>query len=56
MAENTETGRISKLMAQGPNLATPLTRKFDKFSRNLLYIILGVATLTFAVRVENRFL
>lgn len=49
IAENTETGRISKLMDRGPNLATPLTRKFDKFSRNLLYIILGVAALTFAV-------
>jgi cation-transporting P-type ATPase F len=45
----TETGRISKLMEEGTQLTTPLTRKFDKFSRNLLYIILGVATLTFAV-------
>lgn len=45
----TETGRISRLMEQQTNLSTPLTRKFDKFSRTLLYIILGVAAFTFAV-------
>jgi cation-transporting P-type ATPase F len=45
----TETGRISQLMEQRNILKTPLTRKFDKFSRTLLYIILGIASLTFAV-------
>jgi cation-transporting ATPase F len=45
----TETGRISQLMDQQTNLSTPLTRKFDKFSRTLLYIILAVAAFTFAV-------
>jgi Ca2+-transporting ATPase len=49
IGEATETGRISQLMEQKTNLSTPLTRKFDKFSRTLLYIILGVAALTFAV-------
>jgi cation-transporting P-type ATPase F len=49
IAQETETGRISQLMEQQTNLKTPLTRKFDKFSRTLLYIILGVAALTFAV-------
>jgi cation-transporting P-type ATPase F len=49
IADSTETGRISQLMEQHTNLTTPLTRKFDKFSRTLLYIILGVAALTFAV-------
>jgi Ca2+-transporting ATPase len=49
IGETTETGRISQLMEQHTNLSTPLTRKFDKFSRTLLYIILGVAALTFAV-------
>ncbi|AFZ18474.1 cation-transporting P-type ATPase [Allocoleopsis franciscana] len=49
IGEATETGRISQLMEQHANLSTPLTRKFDKFSRTLLYIILGVAALTFAV-------
>ena len=47
--ETTETGRISQLIEQSTNLTTPLTRKFDKFSRTLLYIILAVAALTFAV-------
>jgi len=49
IGEATETGRISQLITQGTSLKTPLTRKFDKFSRKLLYIILGIATLTFAV-------
>ncbi|WP_347404137.1 cation-transporting P-type ATPase [Nodosilinea sp. P-1105] len=45
---NTETGRISKLMEESTNLVTPLTRKFDRFSKTLLYVILAVAALTFA--------
>ncbi|OKH24117.1 carbonate dehydratase [Hydrococcus rivularis NIES-593] len=49
IAQETETGRISQLMEQQTLLKTPLTRKFDKFSRVLLYIILAVAALTFAV-------
>lgn len=49
IGEATETGRISQLMEQGSSLSTPLTRKFDKFSRKLLYVILGIAALTFAV-------
>jgi cation-transporting ATPase F len=49
IADATETGRISQLIEQGTSLATPLTRKFDKFSRTLLYVILGIAALTFAV-------
>jgi cation-transporting P-type ATPase F len=46
---HTETGRISQLMEQSSALVTPLTRKFDRFSKTLLYIILAVAALTFAV-------
>lgn len=49
IGEDTETGRISQLMDKQDNLTTPLTRKFDKFSRTLLYVILGVAAFTFAV-------
>jgi cation-transporting P-type ATPase F len=45
----TETGRISQLMQQHTDLSTPLTRKFNKFSQNWLYMVLGLATLTFAV-------
>ncbi|MBD0384960.1 MAG: cation-transporting P-type ATPase [Nostoc sp. C3-bin3] len=49
IGDATETGRISQLMEQGNTLKTPLTRKFDKFSRTLLYIILGIAAFMFAV-------
>ena len=43
----TETGRISKLMEESGGLATPLTRKFERFSKTLLYVILGIAAATF---------
>ncbi len=46
---NTEVGRISEAMENRVNLSTPLTRKFAKFSRTLLYAILTLATLTFAI-------
>ncbi len=49
IAEATETGRISQLVEQGSSLKTPLTRKLEKFSWRLLYIILGLAACTFAV-------
>ena len=51
---NTETGRISQLMEQHIDIATPLTRKFDKFSQNWLYFVLGLATLCFAVGLSFR--
>lgn len=48
-AEATEVGQISQSMEQRVNLSTPLTRKFAKFSRILLYGILTLAALTFAI-------
>jgi cation-transporting P-type ATPase F len=51
---NTETGKISALMQQHSHLATPLTRKFDKFSKNWLRIVLALATLTFVVALSSR--
>ncbi len=48
-AEATEVGQISRSMNRGVNLSTPLTHKFAKFSRLLLYAILALATLTFAI-------
>lgn len=48
-ADKTEVGQISQSMAQRVSLSTPLTRKFAKFSRLLLYGILFLATLTFAI-------
>jgi cation-transporting P-type ATPase F len=49
IANQTETGRISQLMEQSSGLETPLTRKIEQFSQSQLYIILGLAALTFTV-------
>ncbi|MEM9087700.1 MAG: HAD-IC family P-type ATPase [Cyanobacteria bacterium P01_F01_bin.53] len=48
-AHATEVGKISKSMQQRVNLTTPLTRKFAKFSRLLLYCVLILAALTFTI-------
>jgi len=45
----TETGRISRLIAHAVDLSTPLTRKIERFSAVMLYVILGLAAFTFAV-------
>ncbi|MEH2066733.1 MAG: cation-transporting P-type ATPase [Nostoc sp.] len=49
IADATETGRISQLIESSTGLKTPLTRNIDKFSKTLLYVILGLAALTFAI-------
>jgi cation-transporting P-type ATPase F len=51
IADRTETGRISQLIEHSSSLETPLTRKIEQFSRAQLYIILGLAALTFAVAI-----
>ncbi|MEM8672476.1 MAG: cation-transporting P-type ATPase [Cyanobacteria bacterium P01_G01_bin.67] len=48
-ANQTEVGQISQSMEQRVSLTTPLTRKFAKFSRTLLYVVLTLAAFTFAV-------
>lgn len=53
IGEMTEAGHLSQLMQQSTSLETPLTRKIDKFSRTLLYVILGLAAFTFAVGVAQ---
>ena len=50
-ADATETGRISGLIASAPEIATPLTKKMGEFARLLLWVILGLAALTFVVGV-----
>lgn len=50
----TETGKISSLIEQRVDLSTPLTRKFNQFSQNWLFFVLGMATLTFAVGLGQR--
>ncbi len=44
---DTEIGRISQLISTAQKLETPLTRKIVQFSRTLLYVILGMAAISF---------
>ncbi|WP_126443937.1 cation-translocating P-type ATPase [Sulfuricystis multivorans] len=46
---STETGLIAGMIAAAPELATPLTRKMAAFARMLLWVILGLAALTFSI-------
>jgi len=45
----TEVGRISRLISEAKTLETPLTRKLAEFGKVLLYIILAVGVITFVV-------
>ena len=47
----TETGRISELIGETPDLTTPLTRKLEDFAKRLLVAILVLAALTFVVGI-----
>ncbi|MFQ5756922.1 MAG: cation-transporting P-type ATPase, partial [Acidiferrobacterales bacterium] len=49
IGDGTEIGRISELVSSAEVLVTPLTRKIAHFSGILLYVILGMAALTFVV-------
>jgi cation-transporting P-type ATPase F len=53
IANHTETGRISQLMEQSTDIETPITRKISKFSKKLLYVILGLAALNFLVALRQ---
>ncbi len=46
---NTEIGRINELISSAEILETPLTKKIHHFSKVLLYVILGMAGLSFAI-------
>ncbi|TWT93644.1 cation-transporting P-type ATPase [Neorhodopirellula pilleata] len=49
IGDDTEIGRISELISTAEVLATPLTRKIAHFSGVLLYVILGMAAVTFVI-------
>ncbi len=51
IGDNTEVGRISQLISEAQELETPLTRKIARFSRLVLYAVLGLAAVTFAAGV-----
>jgi len=50
---HTETGRIAQLIHGAANLSTPLTRKIAQFSRLVLWVVLGLAAMTFAIGVAR---
>ena len=47
--DDTETGRIATMIAQSEDLMTPLTRKIHRFSKLLVYVILGLSAVTFLI-------
>ncbi|MBN1533812.1 MAG: cation-transporting P-type ATPase [Spirochaetes bacterium] len=47
--DRTEVGKISELLNRVESIDTPLTQKISHFSHILLYVILGMAVITFAV-------
>ncbi|MDI1276969.1 cation-transporting P-type ATPase [Methylobacter sp.] len=49
--DRTEIGLINRMIAGATDLETPLTQKISQFSRLLLWVIIGIAALTFAVGV-----
>jgi Ca2+-transporting ATPase len=51
IGDRTETGRIGRLIAGADDLSTPLTRKIASLSRLLLWAIMVVAVLAFAIGV-----
>ena len=49
--DRTEIGLINRLIASTTDLETPLTQKISQFSKLLLWVIIGMAALTFAVGI-----
>ena len=53
IGDQTETGRIGRLIARAVELSTPLTKKIAQFSKLALWVILALAAITFAVGVAR---
>lgn len=51
--DHTEIGRISTMVHEADTLATPLTRRIEKFSHLLLWAIMALAVLTFVAGVAR---
>ncbi|MDP3331492.1 MAG: cation-transporting P-type ATPase [Methylococcaceae bacterium] len=49
--DRTEIGLINRMIANATDLETPLTQKMSQFSQLLLWVIIAMAVLTFAVGV-----
>ena len=53
IADATEVGQISEMISSSADVETPLTRKIASFSRLLLWLIVGVAAITFSAGVAR---
>ncbi|MCI0537540.1 MAG: hypothetical protein L0Z50_20180, partial [Verrucomicrobiales bacterium] len=53
IGDQTETGRIGRLIASAVELSTPLTRKIAHFSRMVLWVILALAAVTFTIGIAR---
>jgi Ca2+-transporting ATPase len=51
VGDNTEIGLINSMLSQTVELETPLTKKITQFSKLLLWVIIGLAAVTFAIGV-----
>lgn len=49
IGDDTEIGKINRMISSADVLETPLTRKIAQFGMLLLYVILGLAAVTFGV-------
>ncbi len=49
IGDQTETGRISHLISNAVEMATPLTKKIAQFSKTVLWVIVALAAGTFAL-------
>jgi len=53
IGDQTETGRIARLISDAVELSTPLTKKIAQFSKLVLWAILALAVVTFGLGVAR---
>ncbi len=53
IGDETETGHIARLISSAVEISTPLTRKIAQFSKLVLWVIVGLAVVTFALGVAR---
>ena len=53
IGDQTETGRIARLISSAVDMSTPLTLKITRFSNLLLRVILALAAVTFALGIAR---
>ena len=53
IGDETETGHIARLISSAVEISTPLTRKIAQFSKLVLWVIVGLAAVTFALGVAR---